>query len=112
MQVLSSKAGDTVVLRVTGRLDGNTAPAFDDECTRAIAEDQKRAVLDCESLEYISSAGLRSILALAKTLQGRGGSLAVCGLKGIVAEVFEISGFSNMLPVFGDVEEALAAGKD
>lgn len=112
MQVVSSKAGDTLVLRVTGRLDGNSAPAFDEECSRAIGDDQDYAVLDCESLEYISSAGLRSILALAKTLQGRDGSLAVCGLKGIVAEVFEISGFSNMLPVYGDLEEALAADRD
>jgi anti-anti-sigma factor len=108
MQVLSSAQGNTLVLEVSGRLDADAAPEFERDCREQIVAGQRHVVLDCEALEYISSAGLRSILALAKELTGRDGDLAVCSLTGLVKEVFEISGFAKMLPVYSDLEEALS----
>jgi len=58
-------------------------------------------------LDYISSAGLRVLLVTAKRLGGSGGSLHICGLNETVDEVFEISGFSVILNVFGTADEAM-----
>lgn len=97
---------ESAVVAVSGRLDAMTAPEFERGCADYSAG---RLVLDLSDLEYISSAGLRSILTLAKRLKASGGTLALCGLNGLVQEVFTVSGFDNFLPVFADLDLACAA---
>lgn len=65
-------------------------------------------VLDFGGLEYISSAGLRSILAATKKVKTVNGSLSLCALSGLVEEVVTISGFDNILTVYEDVAQATA----
>ena len=65
--------------------------------------------LNFAALEYISSAGLRVLLATAKKLKASGGDLKICSLNDTVQEVFDISGFSSILTVSKDQEEALAS---
>ena len=77
-------------------------------CAACLEAGDKRLVVDLAGLEYISSAGLRSILASAKKLKAQGGDLAFCALSGIVAEVFAVSGFAKLLPVFATRAEAVA----
>ncbi|MDR3641964.1 MAG: STAS domain-containing protein [Humidesulfovibrio sp.] len=108
MEFTKNKEGVFLVLAVTGRLDAITARDFEEECKACIASGEKRLVVDLAGLEYISSAGLRSILAVAKLLKPLGGDLAFCDLAGIVAEVFAMSGFAKLLPVFATRQEALA----
>jgi anti-anti-sigma factor len=60
-------------------------------------------------LTYFSSMGLRSFVALGKTLQGKGGALRLCRLNGLVKQVFEITGLSQVFPVYESVEAALIA---
>jgi anti-anti-sigma factor len=108
MELITSKHANATVMAVSGRLDANTAPLFDKECARLIQEGVGQLVVDCDKLDYISSAGLRSILAAAKSLGANGGGLAVCNLHGLVQEVFTVSGFASMLPVFGSLSDALA----
>jgi anti-anti-sigma factor len=107
MEFSGTKSGAFLVLCVTGRMDAMNAQEFDAECARRLAEGEKRLVVDLAGLEYISSAGLRSILAAAKKLKAQGGELSFCSLSGIVAEVFTVSGFAKLLPVFPTREEAL-----
>jgi anti-anti-sigma factor len=108
MEFTSEKCGAFLLLRISGRMDTLTAPEFDAEAAKWIKAGEKRLVLDLAQLAYISSAGLRSILAAAKQLKAGGGDLAFCGLSGLVAEVFSVSGFAKLLPVFATREEALA----
>lgn len=108
MEFQKSKEGAALVLTVTGRLDTLTAPQFETECSACADAGDTRIVVDLSGLEYISSAGLRSILSSAKKLKALGGSLSFCGLSGIVAEVFTMSGFIKLLPVFATRQEALA----
>ena len=68
-----------------------------------------RILIDFEALEYISSAGLRVLLATAKKLKSAGGDLKICSLNDTVQEVFDISGFSSILTVSANPEEALAS---
>ena len=108
MEFTSTKNGDKLIVLVSGRLDAITAPEFDAECKTWIADGNTNVIADLTALEYISSAGLRSVLTAAKQLKGAQGGLAFCGLSGMVEEVFSVSGFSAMFPLFNSIDEALA----
>jgi len=108
MEFTKTIEGAVCVLAVMGRMDTLTAPEFEAQCAACAAEGTTRIVVDLSSLEYISSAGLRSILASAKKLKAAGGGLSFCCLSGIVAEVFAVSGFSKLMPVFPTRQDALA----
>jgi anti-anti-sigma factor len=107
MEFTNSKIGNFLVLAVKGRMDALSAQQFEDEFARRLAAGEKRFVVDLSGLDYISSAGLRSILTASKRLKAENGDLAFCGLTGIVAQVFTVSGFLKILPVFATREEAL-----
>ena len=108
MEFATIKSGAFLVLAVQGRMDTLTAPAFETECVKWLDQGEKRLVVDLSELEYISSAGLRSILSTAKKCKAQGGDIAFCALSGIVAEVFSVSGFGALLPVLETREQALA----
>ncbi len=108
MKVMKRKEGKAMVIAVEGRLDAVSAPAFDKELEMLIEAGEKTLVLDFQNLEYISSAGLRSILAVTKRLRGLEGRIALSSLKDIVSEVFEISGFNKIIPIYDSLEEALS----
>jgi len=108
MEFNSTKNGDTLVVLVSGRLDAITAAEFDAQCQIWLDKGDTRVVVDLGKLEYISSAGLRSILSAAKKLKGVQGELRFSGLTGMVEEVFNVSGFTAMFKVFPNPEAALA----
>lgn len=108
MEFTETKEGAFLVLAVAGRMDTLTAPEFEARCAACLEAGSKRLVVDLSGLEYISSAGLRSILSAAKKLKAAGGDMAFCALSGIVAEVFAVSGFNKLLPVLPTREQALA----
>jgi anti-sigma B factor antagonist len=107
MNFTQTKEGAFLVLAASGRMDTLTASEFEAKCGECMAAGEKRLVVDLSALEYISSAGLRSILAVAKKLKAAGGDIAFCALSGIVAEVFAVSGFTKLMPVFATRQEAL-----
>ena len=79
-----------------------------EQALQALVDDKRiRIVVNCSGLNYISSAGLRSILALAKKLKGNEGKILLAGVSGPVEEVFKISGFSSMFKIFDSEESAL-----
>ncbi len=96
------------MLRVAGRLDQATAGDLEAQCVALLDEGATRMVIDVSELEYISSAGLRVILATAKRLRPAGGGIAVCGAAGVVAEALTIAGFASLLPITDDLEAAMA----
>ena len=106
---VTQEQGGIVVIGAPERVDGTNARDFQSALEGAIADNTKAAILDMSGLAYISSAGLRAILLIAKSLQGRDGSLSVCSLTDSVKEVFEISGFDNVIPVRASREDAIAA---
>ncbi|QJB56701.1 STAS domain-containing protein [Pseudodesulfovibrio sp. zrk46] len=108
MNITQSEQGGKIVANVTGRLDAVTSSDFEKQSDEWASTEGGDVVLDFEGLEYISSAGLRSILTLAKKLKGNQRNIALCRLNGIVEEVFVMSGFTAMFPVFKTVDEAVA----
>ena len=108
MEIRKQKTEKGLLVSVSGRLDAVTSPDFEKEMDGCLAGGEKVLVVDLLGLEYISSAGLRSILAITKKLKARNGKIVLASLQDMVKEVFEISGFSKILPVFSSKEEALS----
>lgn len=96
------------VVEIAGSLDTVTAPEAQAALDQAIAGGASTLVVDCNELTYVSSAGLRILLVAAKKVQPLGGQVRMCNLSPMVREVFDISGFTAILPVFPSRAEALA----
>jgi anti-anti-sigma factor len=107
MDISKRKEKNAVVVSVKGRLDAVSSAELEKELTALMAEGEADFVIDFGELDYISSAGIRSILVVAKKLKAKEGYLSICALKDLVKEVFEISGFNSIIPIFESVESAL-----
>jgi anti-sigma B factor antagonist len=107
LEIHDRAAGGVTIVQLDGNLDTNTAPDAQVHFDGLANGGQTRIVVDFGSLNYISSAGLRVLLATAKKLKGMGGQLRMFGLNDTVHEVFEISGFSTIFSVFTTEAEAL-----
>ena len=91
------KNSKETTIEITGRLDTSTAPDLGKTITEDIA-DTENLVLDFKKLEYISSAGLRVLLAAQKKMQ-KLGSMKLTNVCKDVMEVFEMTGFSDILTI-------------
>lgn len=80
-----------------GRLDTVTAPEFETELKETIGE-VKNLILDFDKLEYISSAGLRVLLA-AQNMIGQEGSMKLINVNEIIMEIFDVTGFADILTI-------------
>lgn len=89
--------GTKATLFAQGRLDTLTAPNLEKEL-QAILPGLEELVLDFENLEYISSAGLRVLLSAQKVMNGQG-KMTVCHVNAAVMEIFEVTGFSDILTI-------------
>ncbi len=107
MEVTTRKEGRAVVVSVKGRIDAVTAPDFEKGLMALMADGDCIQILNFGGLEYISSAGLRSILSSAKQLKAKDGKLLFADLKGPVKDVFKISGFGSIFKIYDTEEEAL-----
>lgn len=97
MDILNTKVDNTLTLALTGRLDTVTAP----ELEAALAENLdgvEALVLDFSNLDYISSAGLRVLLSAQKRMNTQG-SMKVTNINADIREVFEITGFCDILTI-------------
>ena len=110
LEIRETTEGETLVLELIGRLDTKTSGALEKSVATHLGAGQRRFILDLTGMEYVSSAGLRIFLVLAKKVSGGTGSLALCGLSPQVKEVFDIAGFTRLFTLAATRAEALAGG--
>lgn len=97
MTIQFKKNAENTVIELAGRLDTTTAPALDKTINEDLG-DTKNLTLDLKKLEYISSAGLRVLLTAQKKLQ-KIGAMKVINVCEEVMEVFEMTGFADILTI-------------
>ncbi len=97
MTIEIKKNQDETIIEVVGRLDTITAPVLDKTISEDIGDTQ-HLVLDVKGMEYISSAGLRVLLAAQKKMQ-KSGSMKVINVCEEVMDVFEMTGFADILVI-------------
>lgn len=108
MEINTERVGNTlIVMPSENRVDGTNAREFQVGLEAAIEEGDKAVIFDAETLTYISSAGLRAILLVVKSINRQGGKFAVCSLSDPIREIFSISGFDNIIPIEATREAAL-----
>lgn len=97
MKIEKTQNEKNLVVALEGRLDTTTAPQLEEELKTGL-EGVTELVFDLSALEYISSAGLRVLLSAYKTMRGKG-SMKITNANELVQEVFEVTGFSDFLPI-------------
>jgi anti-sigma B factor antagonist len=107
MQISVKTANEVKVLAFEGSLDTQTSSDALTQLTQLIEGGDRKILVNFEKLHYISSVGLRILLAAAKQLKTADGELRICDLNEVVKEVFDISGFSTIFKIFGTESEAL-----
>lgn len=99
------------ILKVSGRIDGSNAGELQSQIQDSLPQEANCVILDLNDLDYISSAGLRVILLLAKSMKSKNGKLSMCSVAGPVKDVFTISGFSAIIPTYDNRASALSANE-
>ena len=99
---------DRVIVRILGKLDVVASKAFEARLLTHVDGPQRLVVVDFSGCDYVSSAGLRSILIGAKRARATNKELVLAGMNKVVRDVFRVSGFDRMLQVEPDVASALA----
>ena len=97
LNIQTTKEDGTLVMTLEGRIDTNTASELDAAIKMKTA-DAEKLVLDFEKVDYVSSAGLRVLLSADKIMR-RAGGMKILNANEIVREVFEVTGFANVLTI-------------
>lgn len=109
MEITTRTTADAQVIDMAGKLDTQTAGPAMDELQGHLADFSGNLLINLEGLDFVSSSGLRVILRAAKQMRAQGGNMKVCGARGVVKEVLEISGFDSLLDLHADEAQALSA---
>ena len=109
VQISWTREAGVLVGAVAGRVDSANSSAFHDVVDEGVEEGEQNLILECSGLSYISSAGLRVLLATAKRFQGPDQTIGMCALADPIRSVVALSGFDKIIPVHGSVADALAA---
>lgn len=102
-----SSQDDLIILSLEGYLDAHTAPAFENAVQEEIDAGHKRLIVNCERLNYISSAGLGVFMSFIEEIRESSGDIKICGATPKVLQVFEILGFPALFDLLADVPAAV-----
>ncbi len=107
MQIGVEHKNGFIVATIAGKIDATTSPEFEDRMMNLIDDGAKYIILDLGEVPYLSSAGLRILILLAKHLYGTG-QLALCNVRETVDEIISMAGFKNYMLFFSTREDAEA----
>lgn len=105
-------AGDITFIRPEGFIDAHTAPELEKVIKGLLAQGRYKVVIDFESMEYISSAGLGVLMGAISTFREHQGDLKLVQLPSKVFKVFDLLGFTKLFEIFDTPSEAVAAFKE
>ncbi|EFL49211.1 anti-sigma-factor antagonist [Solidesulfovibrio fructosivorans JJ]] len=108
MQLVERENGGVTVLELGGRLDSNTSKVLEDKIMEILGQGKTKVLMDFKDVDYINSTGLRVLLLALQQLKKINGQLVLATIKDYMKEVFEISGYTEIFPIYPTQEEALA----
>jgi anti-sigma B factor antagonist len=109
MEITTAMRGDVAVLSLAGRIDTVSAPELEEAITRTVEGGTRKVLLDFSGVSYISSGGLRVLLAAAKRLRSPGDRFGLCSLSPDVLKIIRLTGFTSIFSIYPSDGEALAA---
>ena len=111
MDIAREQQGDIVIVKLAGRFDSSAAPSAETEIGAALGSGPPHLAIDMTALDYISSAGLRVLLVMAKKIQQAAGKVVLFGLNPNGREVFSVSGFDTIFTIEADTAAAVASAR-
>ena len=108
MTIAIEPTAAATIVPLQGQINSANAAAIEAQVLALVDGGTKNLILDFAGLDYISSAGLRMVLVVAKRLKQESGLLVLCGMQPHVREVFDISGFMAILNVVATRDDAVA----
>jgi anti-sigma B factor antagonist len=109
LEIKQHKDRGIVVLGVIGRLDALNAGTFEQAIIDRINAGERRFVVDCAGLDYVSSGGLRVLLLAAKRLASLAGTIVLSAPKAQIKQVFDIVGFESVFKIYPTSKDAISA---
>jgi anti-sigma B factor antagonist len=109
MKIETRELKHVSVVTVSGRVDSSTAPDLQKALQDLLDTDHTQLVLDLKDVDYMSSAGLRVLVAMQKAAKKNGGALRVAQPSVRVNEVLELAGLTPVFDIYPDVVEAVGA---
>jgi anti-anti-sigma factor len=108
MDINIRESGEIRIIDLKGRLDTGTSPAAESAINKILDDGCQKLAINLAGTDYISSSGLRVLLATAKKMSAMKGKFKICQPNDVVREILDISGFSTILDVRGTEDEALS----
>jgi anti-sigma B factor antagonist len=109
MEILVEYREAATVVRIVGNVDGITAETLLAELQARVGEGHVRLVGDLSEVQYTSSAGLRALLSVLRDARRGGGDLRLAAVHAPVLKILELSGFTTILKLYDDVDDAVAS---
>ena len=109
LEVEFEQAGPVTVAHMSGSIDGLTSETLSGAMSAVLAEGRSRLIGDFARIEYVSSAGLRALLATLKESRRLGGDLRLAAVGTEVYRVLDLSGFTSILKLYPDVAAAISS---
>ena len=101
--------GDILIIKADGGLNGRTADQLIEQTRKLVEAGLRKLIIDCSTLDYISSSGLGTLVRLHKQMVGLGGDVKVAGVKGLIVEVLRLTRLSSLFEIYPDVSRARLA---
>ncbi len=112
MELSISKMGDVITIILRGRIDANVAPDIEQKLLSLIIEGSCKLVADLSEVKFISSAGLRTLVAALKEAKRKGGDLRLAGMQRRVQEVLDLTGLDTIFQIYTRAEDAIRSFSD
>lgn len=109
MEMQDRQVNGVTVLSLTGSIDAMSAPKITEYIQRLVAKGNIKLVADFSGVDYTSSAGLRVLLGAIKETRAQSGDMRLTGVQPDVLKVLNLSGFTNILKLFDDLDTAVAS---
>jgi anti-sigma B factor antagonist len=107
MEVSQRTEGEVEIVAISGEIDGSTAPSAQSQILSLAAPDAK-ILIDMSQVHYMSSAGLRMLLVVYRTVSGQGGKVVLTGLSQDLEDTMSLTGFLDFFDHFESVDAGLA----
>ena len=111
MEISTYSKENNTIISIQGRLDTITSSELEEWLMMNFTPPAGKAVLDCSKIDYISSAGLRIILNMMKMMKKHAFAFSICCPHEHIKEVFDISGFATLIPVYRALDDCLQQSK-
>jgi anti-sigma B factor antagonist len=109
MEIQDKQVNGVTVLSLTGSIDAMTAPKVTEYIHGLVSKGNIKLVADFSGVDYTSSAGLRVLLGAIKETRAQSGDMRLTGVQPDVLKVLNLSGFTNILKLFDDLDSAVAS---